>query len=140
MVAISRTTFQILVDFFDRLVEAGTWNESAVITAIAVRQLAVLFVARMQVFLVELFVVIIVVAALNRPASQFGRLEGTELQFVVEVKRWWTALMIGLEGAAEVELFARCWVSVKAVRLRTLEYIFVIGLDLFVRVTWFDWF
>lgn len=116
-----------------------TWDERAVVTAVAVRQLAVLFVARMQVLLVELLVVIIVVATLDRPASQLGGLECAELQFVVEVKRRRTALVVGLVGAAEIELFTAGRIGVQAVWLGTFEYVIVVALDLLIRVTWFVW-
>lgn len=47
--------------------------------------------------------------------------------------------MVGLVGAAEVELFAAERIGVEAVWLGTLEHIDVV-LDLLIRVTWFIWF
>lgn len=114
-----------------------TWNKSAVIAAVTVRQLAGLFVARMQILLVELFAIIVIVATLYRTASQLGRLECAELKLVIEVKRRRTALVVGLVGAAEIELFAATRIRIKAVWLGTSEDFVVVVLDFLIWVAWF---
>lgn len=114
-----------------------TGNVSSVVGTPTVGQLTLLAVARGQVFLVQLGIVLFRLRLFDRAALELGRLERAELELVVKVERRRAVLVIRFPRSAQVKFLAAERVGVQSVGFRTLERFLLVRVQLFVRITLF---